>query len=128
MPLPYKQLPLQLLQQKNFSIKLVNQRQQIIAQPRQSMRFPQLQDLVPIKNKIAMKKQIFYLLIVLVALLNVRAYGQNTGDKPAVGSTHGYWVNGIAPGTQTSGLGSTYTWWLSDSPTNLLTPVVASSD
>ena len=75
-----------------------------------------------------MKKQIFYLLIVLIALLNARAYGQNTGDKPAVGSTHGYWVNGTAPGTQTSGLGSTYTWWLSDSPTNLLTPVAASPD
>ena len=75
-----------------------------------------------------MKKQIFYSLIVLIALFNAKAYGQNTGDKPAVGSTHGYWVNGTAPGTQTSGVGSTYTWWLSDSPSNLLTPVATSPD
>ncbi|MCX6236563.1 MAG: hypothetical protein NTY07_03220 [Bacteroidia bacterium] len=75
-----------------------------------------------------MKKQIFYSLIILIALFNAKAYGQNTGDKPAVGSTHGYWVNGSAPGTQTSGVGSIYTWWLSDSPTNLLTPVAASPD
>jgi hypothetical protein len=75
-----------------------------------------------------MKKQIFFTLSFILAIFSASVYGQNTGDKPTVGSTHEYWVNGTAPGTQTSGVGSIYTWWLSDSPTNLLTPVAGSPD
>lgn len=75
-----------------------------------------------------MKRQIYYSLIMLCVLFSAQANAQNTGNNPSISSTHGYWVNGTAPGTQTSGIGSTYTWWLSDSPANLLTPVAASPD
>jgi hypothetical protein len=74
-----------------------------------------------------MKKLLFLSIIALFAFASANVYGQNTGDLPSVGSKHQYWVNGPI-GAPTSGATSTYTWWVSTSSANLLTPVTSPTE
>jgi hypothetical protein len=73
-------------------------------------------------------KKLLLSVFALLALVSANVFGQNTGDLPSIGSTHEYWVNGgTTSSTQSTGVGSTYTWWISTTPANLKT-VDASSD
>jgi len=74
-----------------------------------------------------MKKLLFLSVFALFAMTSATVFGQNTGALPSIGSTHQYWVNG-AFGTPTSGATSTYTWWVSTSAGNLLTPVASPTE
>jgi hypothetical protein len=57
-----------------------------------------------------MKKLLFLSVLALFALVSANVFGQ-AGLTPHSGATHTYWVNANASGTtQTSGIGSTYTW------------------
>ena len=74
-----------------------------------------------------MKKLLFLSITALFFLVGATVFGQNTGDQPSIGSKHQYWVNGTY-GSPTSGALSTYTWWVSTSAANLLTPVASPTE
>jgi hypothetical protein len=75
-----------------------------------------------------MKKLLILSVFAFFALVSANVFGQtNTGALPSIGSKHQYWVNGTF-GTATSGASSTYTWWVSTSAGNLLTPVAIPSE
>jgi len=74
-----------------------------------------------------MKKLLFLSIFAFFALINASVFGQNTGDKPSIGSKHQYWVNGTY-GSPTTGTNSKYTWWISTDGTNLLNPVASPTE
>lgn len=74
-----------------------------------------------------MKKLLFLSIFALFALVSASVFGQNTGDLPSIGSTHQYWVNGPI-GAPTQGALSTYTWWISTTPADLLQKVTTPTE
>jgi len=67
-----------------------------------------------------MKKLLFLSIFTFFALVSANVFGQNSGSLPSIGSTHEYWVNGSpTSSTQTAGVGSTYTWWISTNTADL---------
>lgn len=56
-----------------------------------------------------MKKLLFLSIIALFALVSANVFGQ-AGITPHAGATHTYWVNSSNGTTQSTGVGSTYTW------------------
>jgi hypothetical protein len=75
-----------------------------------------------------MKKLLFLSIIALFVMTSANVLGQNTGNLPSIGSKHQYWVNGTYGVPNTAGATSTYTWWISTSAANLLTPVATPTE
>jgi hypothetical protein len=74
-----------------------------------------------------MKKLLFFSVFALFIMTSANVFGQNTGSEPSVGSKHQYWVNGPI-GVPTSGATSTYTWWISSTPGDLMTKVTSPTE
>ena len=75
-----------------------------------------------------MKKLLFLSIIALFTVASANVFGQNTGSDPAVGSKHQYWVNGTFTTPTPAGASSTYTWWISTTPVDLMTKVTSSTE
>jgi hypothetical protein len=76
-----------------------------------------------------MKKSIILFAIVLLTSISVNVFAQtNTGLLPSVGSNHDYWVNATDEATQTSGIGSTYVWWISTDAADLVAQETPGTD
>lgn len=80
------------------------------------------------KNLTKMKKLVFLLTAVIMTALSSNVLAQGTGVAPQIGSPHDYWVNASDESTQTSGSGSTYTWWVSDNASDLLDQMSAGTE
>ncbi|WP_372948387.1 hypothetical protein [Mariniphaga sp.] len=76
-----------------------------------------------------MKKLFILLAAVALTAMSAKVFAQtNTGTEPSIGSIHKYWVNGTFETPTEAGETSTYTWWISTTPGNLLTPTALTSD
>ncbi|HKI88800.1 MAG TPA: hypothetical protein VKA38_07230 [Draconibacterium sp.] len=75
-----------------------------------------------------MKKLVFLLATVIFTAISASVFAQGSGVTPQIGSSHDYWVNASDASTQTSGSGSTYTWWVSNTPSDLLQQMTAGTE
>lgn len=75
-----------------------------------------------------MKKLVFVFVAVFLTAISANVFAQGTGIAPSIGSTHQYYVNGTFGVPTTAGETSTYTWWISTTPADLLTRTTLTAD
>ena len=75
-----------------------------------------------------MKKLFILLAAITITAMNAKVFAQGTGVAPQIGSAHDYWVNADDETTQTSGEGNNYRWWVSNTTTDLKTPMAAGAE
>ena len=78
-----------------------------------------------------MKKLFILLAAVTLTAMSAKVFAQGTGVAPQIGSAHDYWVNateneGVI--TQTSGDDNYFRWWVSNTTTDLKTPITAGTE
>lgn len=75
-----------------------------------------------------MKKLFILLAAVTLTVMSAKVFAQGTGVAPQIGSAHDYWVNADDETEQTSGIGNTYRWWVSNTTTDLKVPMTAGTE
>jgi hypothetical protein len=75
-----------------------------------------------------MKKLFILLAAVTLTAMSAKVFAQGTGTAPSIGSIHQYWVNGTFGTPTEAGETSTYTWWISTTPGDLLTRTTLTDD
>jgi hypothetical protein len=73
-------------------------------------------------------KKLLILSVFALVLFSISSFAQGTGTAPSIGSIHKYYVNGTFNTPTAGSEKSSYTWWISTNPSNLLARTGLTSD